>query len=172
MKNKGIIFLLALVFVMGIMTGCKETIAEKEDGNVGTTTATTEQTEENRVSLEDGTYLVDFNTDSSMFRVNDTMDGKGKLTVQDGVMTLHVSLPSKNIVNLYVGLAQDAQKSGAVLLNPVIDTVTYSDGMTEEVNGYDIPVPYLEEEFDLAIIGTKGKWYDHKVSVTNPEKEE
>ena len=48
------------------------------------------------------------------------------------------------------------------------DTVTYSDGMTEEVNGFDIPVPALDEEFDLALIGTKGKWYDHKVSVSNP----
>ena len=29
-------------------------------------------------------------------------------------------------------------------------------------------MPALDEEFDVAIIGTKGKWYDHKVSVTNP----
>ena len=28
-------------------------------------------------------------------------------------------------------------------------------------------MPALNEEFDVAIIGTKGKWYDHKVSVTN-----
>ena len=42
--------------------------------------------------------------------------------------------------------------------------------MTEEVYGFDIPVPALEEEFDLALIGTKGNWYDHKVCVTNPEK--
>ena len=40
--------------------------------------------------------------------------------------------------------------------------------MTEEVNGFDVPVPALDEEFDLALIGTKGTWYDHKVSVTNP----
>lgn len=29
--------------------------------------------------------------------------------------------------------------------------------------------PALDEEFDLALIGTKGKWYDHKVRVSNPE---
>ena len=34
--------------------------------------------------------------------------------------------------------------------------------------GFDVPVPALETEFDLALIGTKGKWYDHKVSVSNP----
>ena len=45
----------------------------------------------------------------------------------------------------------------------------YDDGTTEEVNGFDVEVPALDEEFDLALIGTKGKWYDHKVKVSNPE---
>lgn len=120
--------------------------------------------------LENGEYYVDFNTDSSMFHANEANDGKGVLTVKDGAMTLHVSLPSKNIVNLYLGLAADAAKSGAELLNPTTDTVTYSDGTSEEVYGYDVPVTALDQEFDLALIGTKGTWYDHKVSVSNPEK--
>lgn len=29
-------------------------------------------------------------------------------------------------------------------------------------------IPALDKEFDLALIGKKGTWYDHKVSVTNP----
>ena len=33
----------------------------------------------------------------------------------------------------------------------------------------DIPVSRLDEEFDVALIGKKGKWYDHKVIVSNPE---
>ena len=118
--------------------------------------------------LEDGTYTADFNTDSSMFHVNEAYDGKGILTVENGQMTIHVSMPSKNIVNLYLGSAEDAQKDGAELIQPVTDTVTYSDGTTEEVNGFDVPVPVIDEEFDLALIGKKGVWYDHKVSVSNP----
>ena len=130
-----------------------------------------EETEEKTAAeLEDGTYTAEFDTDSSMFHVNEACEGKGTLTVKDGIMTIHVSMPSKNIENLYPGLAEDAQKEGAELLQPTIDTVTYSDGMTEEVNGFDVPVPALDEEFDLALIGTKGTWYDHKVSVSNPEK--
>ena len=130
-----------------------------------------EETEEKTAAeLEDGTYTAEFDTDSSMFHVNEACEGKGTLTVKDGIMTIHVSMPSKNIVNLYPGLAEDAQKEGAELLQPTTDTVTYSDGMTEEVNGFDVPVPALDEEFDLALIGTKGTWYDHKVSVSNPEK--
>lgn len=121
-----------------------------------------------KIALKDGVHAAEFNTDSGMFHANEAHDGKGRLTVKDGVMTLHVSLTSKNIVNLYAGLAEDAQKEGAKLLDPVLDTVVYSDGTSEEVNGFDIPVPALDEEFDLALIGTKGKWYDHEVSVSNP----
>ena len=87
-------------------------------------------------------------------------------------MTIHVSLASKNIVNLYPGLAEDAQKEGAEVLEPTTDSVTYSDGITEEVYGFDVPVPALDEEFDLALLGTKGTWYDHKVIVSNPEPAE
>ena len=87
-------------------------------------------------------------------------------------MTIHVSLASKKIVNLFAGTAEDAQKEGAELLKPTSDKVTYSDGMSEEVYGFDIPVPAIDEEFQVALIGTKGKWYDHKVSVKNPVKEE
>ncbi len=121
--------------------------------------------------LADGIYTADFSTDSSMFHVSEACDGKGTLTVKDGEMTIHISLGSKKILNLYPGLAEDAAKEGAVLLEPTTDTVTYSDGMTEEVYGFDVPVPVIGEEFDLALIGTKGKWYDHKVVVSDPVAE-
>ena len=105
-----------------------------------------------------------------MFKVNEEYDDMGELTVKDGKMTIHISLTSQKIVNLFPGTAADAQKDGAELLNPTKDTVKYSDGTTDEVNGFDVPVPYLDKEFDLALIGTKGKWYDHKVIVSSPER--
>ena len=119
--------------------------------------------------LPDGVYSAEFETDSSMFRPNEACDGKGTLTVQDGKMTIHVSLLSKKILNLFPGTAEQAQQEGAVWLEPTLDTVTYSDGLSEEVYGFDIPVPAIGEDFDLALVGTKGAWYDHKVSVQNPE---
>ena len=118
-------------------------------------------------ALADGVYTADFSTDSSMFHVNEACKGKGTLTVENGQMTIHISLPSKSILNLFCGTAEDARKDGAALLQPTTDTVTNSDGLSEEVNGFDIPVPALDEEIAVAINGTKGKWYDHKVSVTN-----
>lgn len=120
--------------------------------------------------LDDGTYSAEFHTDSSMLHANEANDGKGVLTVKNGEMIMHVSLQSRNIVNLFAGTAEDAQKNGAELLQPTTDTVTYSDGTTEEVFGFDIPVAAIDKEFDLALIGTKGVWYDHKVSVSAPVK--
>ena len=130
------------------------------------------ETAQDKAQLPDGVYTAEFSTDSSMFHVSEACDGKGTLTVKDGVMTIHISLGSKKILNLYPGLAEDAAKDGAVLLEPTMDTVTYSDGMTEEVYGFDVPVPVIGEEFDLALIGTKGKWYDHKVKVSDPVAED
>ena len=145
MKKKVIVLLWAVILCCTLAAGCGK-----------------------KNTLADGTYTADFNTDSSMFHVNEAYDGKGILTVENGQMTIHVSMPSKNIVNLDLGSAEDAQKDGAELIQPVTDTVTYSDGTTEEVNGFDVPVPAIDEEFDLALIGKKGVWYDHKVSVSNP----
>ena len=104
-----------------------------------------------------------------MFRINEALHDTARLTVKDGEMTVHITLGSKNILNLFPGLAEDAVKDGAVLLEPTEDEVTYSDGMTETVYGFDVPVPALDEEFDLALIGKKGKWYDHKVVVSAPD---
>lgn len=135
---------------------------------LGTSAASSSDTTD--AVLEDGTYEAEFKTDSGMFHVNEANDGKGVLTVKDGQMSIHISLASKNIVNLFVGKAADAKKDGAELLQPTTDTVTYDDGTTEEVNGFDVPVKALDKDFDLALIGTKEKWYDHTVSVTNPVK--
>ena len=163
--NKLRTYIVAITLMLAMsLVGCgSNTNNEQASTQADTQEETTKQAE-----LADGVYTAEFHTDSSMFHVNEACDGKGKLTVENGQMTIHISLASTHIVNLYVGLAEDAAKDGAELLQPTTDTVTYSDGTTEEVYGFDVPVPALDEKFDLALLGTKGKWYDHKVSVTNP----
>ncbi|MBP5275670.1 MAG: iron transporter [Lachnospiraceae bacterium] len=179
MKKK-LIYLIVMIFSASLLFGCdKNNEATVVDNEVTVIEPVEEDlpaegdNEESNINidtceLEDGVYLADFNTDSSMFHVNEMCDGKGELTVSGGKMTIHISLPSKSILNLYSGLAEDAAKDGATLLEPTVDTIDYNDGTTEDVHGFDIPVPYLDDEFDVALIGTKGKWYDHKVSVSNP----
>ena len=121
--------------------------------------------------LKDGTYQVKFTTDSPMFHVNEALKDMGELTVKDGKMSVHITLASKNILYLYPGLAKDAETESAILLEPTTDPVKYDDGTEEEVFGFDVPVPYLDREFDLALIGRKGTWYDHKVTVSSPVSE-
>ena len=101
-----------------------------------------------------------------MFRVNEAYGKKGSLSVKNGKMTIHISLRGKGIVNLYAGLAEKAKKDKKHWLYPTQDTVAYSDGYSENVHGFDLPVPALDKEFDCAILGKKGVWYDHKVSVS------
>lgn len=185
-KIKTILLTGVLVFSMAFMSACAGKTGDQQEAAVEETAPAaeevTEEPEESEAAAEvqedtaettqailpDGTYDAEFSTDSSMFHVSEACDGKGVLTVENGQMTIHVSLASRKILNLYPGLAEDAQKDGAQLLEPTVDEVTYSDGLTDEVYGFDIPVPALDEEFDVALIGTKGKWYDHKVCVSNP----
>ena len=137
---------LSAVMTAAIFTGC----ASKDDSSKSDNkSAKTEQqksdakeekskdskSEAAKAPIEDGTYTAEFKTDSTMFHVNEANEGKGTLTVEDGKMTIHISLVSKNIVNLFPGTAKEAQKKGAKFLKPTTDKVTYSDGTTEEVYG-------------------------------------
>ncbi|MBR1986814.1 MAG: iron transporter [Mogibacterium sp.] len=145
-----IIICAVLAAAMLVMAGCSGTEQTADPG------------------IADGTYVATFKTDNSMFHVCEANQDRGILTVADGKMTIHVSLQSKKIVNLYPGLSEDAKKEGAELLEPTTDRVVYSDGYEDEVYGFDIPVPALDEEFNVALIGTHGNWYDHKVVVSDP----
>lgn len=194
----GLVFVLILVVVIGIFlrgTGEssdlslsdnqnstvqteKENKADSEENDSSSTAAddseekdsssmTTDYSEEGLI-LDDGTYSATFTTDSKMFHVHELNEDKGILIVKDGNMTIHVTLASKNIVNLFPGTAEDAQKEGASVLEPTVEEMTYNDGSKEEVYGFDIPVTAIGEEFDCALLGTMGKWYDHKVKVSDP----
>lgn len=178
------IFPMALLVAAMLLGGCRasqkeeesssteeiQTIAESSLESVEASGATEDK--KDAAILADGVYQVDFDTDSSMFHVSEACDGKGTLTVTDGEMMLHISLGSKKILNLYPGTAAEAAEDQEGWLQPTEDTVTYSDGLTEEVYGFDVPVSVIGEEFDLALVGTKGTWYDHKVVVSNPQPAE
>ena len=177
--NHKFALLLAGAVLAGSLTGCgasgtpaSSAASSEAAASSAVSEAASEPTAE--AALPDGVYTADFDTDSSMFHANEANDGKGTLTVKDGQMTFHVSLVSKKIVNLYVGMAADAEAHEGDWLQPTTDTVTYSDGTSEEVYGYDIPVAAVDEDFQLALLGTKGKWYDHTVSIRNaqPKTEE
>ena len=172
--NHKFALLLAGAVLAGSLTGCGASGAPASSApssEAAASSAVSEAASEPaaEAALPDGTYAADFDTDSSMFHANEAFDGKGALTVKEGRMTLHVSLVSKNIVNLYVGTAEEAASHEADWLQPTTDVVNYSDGTSDEVYGFDIPVEALDTDFSVAILGKKGKWYDHTVSVRNAQ---
>ena len=126
-----------------------------------------EDKSDNKTALEDGIYSAIFETDSGMFKINETKEGRGILTVKDGKMTMEIVLSGDGIVGLYEGLAKDAKNDEKNRINCSKVTVKYDDGSEEEVNSFVIDVPVLDKEFDLALIGKKEKWYDHKVIVSD-----
>lgn len=126
-----------------------------------------EDKSDNKTALEDGIYSAKFETDSGMFKINETKEGRGILTVKDGKMTMEIVLSGDGIVGLYEGLAKDAKNDDKNRINCSKVTVKYDDGSEEEVNSFVIDVPVLDKEFDLALIGKKEKWYDHKVIVSD-----
>ena len=132
----------------------EDTTKENDSATEEVSEEVTEVPSVNEFGLEDGVYTATFTTDSSMFHINEAYGDKGTLTVEGGEMTIHITLPSQNIVNLFPGTAEDAQKDGAVLLEPTIDEVTYEDGTTEEVYGFDVPVPVIDEGSFYRIDGT------------------
>ena len=162
----------ASLLLAAALTGCgaaSSTASSAAGSETASSVASSAASETAAAALPDGVYTAEFDTDSGMFHANEACDGKGTLTVENGKMTFHVSLASKKIVNLYVGMAADADANKADWLLPTTDTVTYSDGTSEEVYGYDIPIAAVDEDFQLALLGTKGKWYDHTVSIRNAE---
>ena len=93
MKKKHILIIGILILTSIIFGGCSDKDSERESASVtGSAVYTELVTEVEENVLPDGIYMAEFNTDSSMFRVNEAHDGKGTLTVEDGKMTIHVSL--------------------------------------------------------------------------------
>ena len=138
----------------------KDAMAGSDLGIEDTNSASTEE-------LADGKYTAKFDTDSSMFRINETMNGEGELTVKNGEMTMEIVLSGDGILNLYKGLAKDAENDKENWIDHKSVKVKYDDGTEEEVNSFVIPVEAIDKEFDLALVGKKNKWYDHKVIVSD-----
>ena len=160
LRKKIAVLLLSAAMAMTMLSGCGDNTA-KEDEKAATEDQNKDDASEAKEEEAD---------EAEKAPVEDFDGGKATLIVEDGKMTVHITLNSKNIVQLFLGTAKDAQKDGADLIDPSgTETIEYTDGSEpEEVYTFDVPVKKLDEEFDLALIGTKGKWYDHKVSVSNP----
>ncbi|MCR5369942.1 MAG: hypothetical protein K6E83_04470 [Clostridium sp.] len=102
--------------------------------------------------LENGSYRIGVDTDTSMFRVTDA-----ELRVADGKMTAVLTLGGKGYGKIYMGTAEEAAAAPEESCAP----------FKEDADGrytYEVEVPILNEKVDCAAYSTrKEKWYGHLI---------
>lgn len=102
--------------------------------------------------VADGTYDVEVETSSSMFRIT-----KAELTVSDGNMSAVITLGGKGYTKLFMGIGEEAVAA---------DESAYA-GYTEDAEGaytYEIAVEALNQELECTGFSKrKEKWYDHQI---------
>ena len=106
----------------------------------------------------DGTYEVQVDTDSSMFRSE-----KCVLTVKDGACTAELTLPGEGFSKLYFGSAADAETAPKEQV--------YEYHLNDEGKyTFDVPVSKLDEELSVAAFGQRrDTWYDHTITFHAPK---
>lgn len=112
-----------------------------------------EGTEKEEGKLEDGTYEIRAESDSSMFRIEAAV-----LTVTEGEMQALITLGGTGYSKLYMGTAQEAAEASEEEFLP----------FREDASGaytYEIPVKALDEGIDCAAFSKKKEeWYDRKIT--------
>lgn len=102
--------------------------------------------------IADGSYVVDSESSSSMFRIT-----KSVVTAHDGALSVSITLSGKSYSKLFLGTARaaaEAQGTGDI-------------AYTLDENGafvFSFPIPALNEAISCAAFSAKkGKWYDRLI---------
>ena len=103
-------------------------------------------------ALKDGTYPIEAESSSSMFRIV-----RAELTVKDGSMKAAVTLGGKGYLKLFMGTGEEALDA---------DPSQYI-GFSEDADGaytYELPVEALDQGLECAAFSKrKQKWYDRQI---------
>lgn len=123
----------------------EELSSRKEVGHKGMEPVTADM-------MENGSYPIEVDTDTSMFRVADAV-----LTVNDGTMTAKLTLGGKGYEKLYMGTAEEAAAAADA------DCAFYEENADGSF-AYTVAVPVLNAEVNCASWSIrKEKWYGHKI---------
>lgn len=139
-KTRLFLFLLMIrVFCMPVISSAKETV---------------EMTPVYGEDIAEGSYEVEVESSSSMFRVV-----KARLQVADGDMEAVLTLSGVGYLKLFMGTGEEALNAGEDSFIPYMEDA-------EGKYTYTIPVEALDQEFDCAAFSKrKQKWYDRTLVV-------
>lgn len=103
--------------------------------------------------LADGTYAIDVESSSSMFKVE-----KAELTVAGGSMTAVITLGGTGYTKLYMGTGEQATGATQEDCIPFVEDA-------EGAYTYTIPVAALDQPIECAAFSTKKEeWYDRQLT--------
>lgn len=103
--------------------------------------------------LTDGTYAIEVESSSSMFKVE-----KAELTIADGTMTAVITLGGTGYTKLYMGTGEQAAAATEEDCIPFIEDA-------EGAYTYTIPVVALDQPIDCAAFSAnKEEWYDRQLT--------
>lgn len=172
MKKKSLAYGMLAVLLTGVLAvpmrsygteaAGKEAVAETEESS-GLIAGEDEKAPAQKVGTEgmipvygkdvaDGTYAVEVESSSSMFRIV-----KAELTVSDGEMSAVITLGGKGYLKLFMGTGEEAVAA---------DESAYAN-YAEDAQGaytYEIAVEALNKELECTGFSKrKEKWYDHQI---------
>lgn len=100
-------------------------------------------------SLQDGTYAIEVDSSSTMFRITAC-----ELTVADGKMTATMTMGGTGYLYVYMGTGADAEKASEEEYIPFVETESGE-------HTYTVPVEALDKGIDCAAFSKKKQvWYD------------
>lgn len=155
MKQNKLLALLGSALVCLSLLGCgtaaEQTSDEPEEAAVAT---------QAEAGLADGSYDIEVETDSSMFRAESCV-----LVVENGSYRAKLSLPGEGFSRLYYGTAEEAAQAS--------DEDIYDYYLNDEGKyTFDVPVEALDEEYQIAAFGQRrDTWYDHTIIFHAPAEE-
>lgn len=100
-------------------------------------------------SLKDGTYSIEVDSSSTMFRITAC-----ELTVADGKMTATMTMGGTGYLYVYMGTGEEAQKASEE------EYIPFAENAAGE-HTYTVPVEALDQGIDCAAFSKKKQsWYD------------
>lgn len=150
----------ASLVLAGFCAGCGSTQTTNDTTAQETVVEETDDATAETGGLEDGSYAIEVETDSSMFRAESC-----ELVVDKGSYLAKLSLPGEGFSRLYFGSAEDAAQAS--------DEEIYDYYLNDEGKyTFDLPIEALDEEFAIAAFGQRrDTWYDHTIVFHAPAEE-
>lgn len=152
----------AAVLAFGLLlAGCASSAPSDQSTEAAEGASTQAPSEEGAQSSasapEDGVYLIEVETDSSMFHAESCT-----LTVKDGTYTATLTLPGEGFSRLYFGTDKEAESAP--------DADIYDYYLNDEGKySFDVPVAALDKELDIAAWGQRrDRWYPHTITFPTP----